>query len=413
MVSPLDVAACRACFPALERLQAGRPVVYADGPAGSQVPVSVAEAVTGYLLRHNANHDGMFATSRESDALIAAAHRASAELLGATDPDEVVFGANMTTLCLALSRALARTWNRGDEVVVTRIDHDANVTPWVRAAEDAGAVVRFVDIHPGDCTLNLDDLKRKLGPRTQLVAVACASNAVGTLNPLPEIVAAAHGVGALVCLDAVHFAPHALMDVADWDADFVLCSAYKFFGPHVGLLWGRRTLLEDLKPYKVRPASNDLPGRWMTGTQNHEGLAGLLAAIDYLASLSGADSAQPRRERLAASFAAIVEHERQLATRFLEGVAPLAQWKVWGITDKPRRAERVPTFALTHEHLRPRDAAAQLADQGIFTWHGNFYAIELTETLGLEPHGLLRIGFLHYNTLAEVDRVVAALAELR
>jgi cysteine desulfurase family protein (TIGR01976 family) len=256
----LDIAHVRRQFPALAREVDGQPLVYFDGPAGSQTPVAVAAAVSGYLLRTNANHGGVFLTSRESDALAEVAHRAVADFVGGNDPHEVVFGANMTTLTFALSRALARTWKPGDEVLVTQLDHDANITPWVLAARDAGANVRHVAFQSDHCSLDLDDFRKKLTSRTRLAAIGCASNAVGTINPVRELVRLAHDAGALVFLDAVHYAPHGLLDVKGWDCDFLACSAYKFFGPHVGILWGRRSLLDQLEAFKVRPASDELPG---------------------------------------------------------------------------------------------------------------------------------------------------------
>ena len=410
----LDVAWCRRQFPALARQSGGRPVVYFDGPAGSQVPERVIGAVAGYLAHTNANHGGVFATSLQSDRLLEEAHRGVADLLGTADPETVVFGPNMTSLTFALSRALARTWRPGDEVVVCRLDHDANVTPWVLAARDAGAAVRHVEIRAGDCTLDTDDLAAKLSPRTKLVAAACASTAVGTVNPIRKIVRLAHDAGALVFLDAVHYAPHALMDVTAWDCDFLVCSAYKFFGPHVGVLWGRRELLEELPAYKVRPAPEAIPGRWMTGTQNHEGIAGTLAAVEYLADLgrTTAPEAAGRRAALAAAYWAIGAYERDLAGGLLAGLAELAEVRVWGITEPARSAERVPTVAITHRRLGPEALAEHLAARGIFTWHGNFYALPLSEALGLEPEGMVRIGLLHYNTAEEVERLLEALAEL-
>jgi cysteine desulfurase family protein (TIGR01976 family) len=413
----LDLAAIRRQFPALDRAHGDRPVVYLDGPAGSQVPQRVIDAIGRYLGTMNANHGGLFATSRQSDAMLEEAHAAVADLLGASDPHEVAFGANMTTLTFALSRALAREWGQGDEVLVTRSDHDANVTPWVLAARDAGATVRHVEIRRDDCTLDLDDLRRKLSPRTRLVAVGCASNASGTIHPVGDIVRLAHDAGAEVFLDAVHYAPHLAIDVLAWGCDFLACSAYKFFGPHVGILWGRRERLSALPAYKLRPASDDLPGRWMTGTQNHEGIAGVLAAVEYLESLGRANSDRTdhslsRRQALLAAYDRIALHERAIGQRMLAGLNSLQRVRLWGIADPRRSAERVPTFAITHERLRPHDLASSLAERGIFTWHGNFYALPLTEALGLEPDGLLRIGLLHYNTADEVDRLLAELAEL-
>jgi cysteine desulfurase family protein (TIGR01976 family) len=409
---------CRRQFPALKRRIDGRPAAYLDGPAGSQVPVRVAEAVSRYLLETNANHGGRFATSRQSDALLAEAHRAVADLLGTRDPGATIFGANMTSLVFAFSRALARTWQPDDEIIVTRLDHDANVRPWVLAARDAGARVHRVPLVPEDGTLDLEHLYGLLNERTRLVAVGCASNALGTINPVGEICRRARDCGARVFLDAVHFAPHAAIDVEAWGCDFLACSAYKFFGPHVGILWGRRESLERLEPYKVRPAADTLPDAWMTGTQNHEGIAGVLAAIEYLADLGRhgpLPSATPpsgRREALLAAFDAIVPYERQLCRQLLDGLARLPQVRVWGIADAHRGHERVPTVSITHQRHTSTAVVDHLAARGIFAWHGNFYALELTESLGLEPEGLVRLGLLHYNTAEEVERVVATLAEL-
>ena len=421
MTQALDVEAGRREFPALARQATGQPAVFLDGPAGSQVPRRVIEAMADYLAHHNANHGGLFATSVESDAMLDAVHQAAATFMGADDPDCTVFGANMTSLTFALSRALARTWQPGDEVLVTRLDHDANVTPWILAARDAGATVRHVEINLDDCTLDLDDLRNKLSPRTKLVAIGAASNAVGTINPVAEICGLAREVGALSYVDAVHLAPHALPDVAAWRCDFAVCSAYKFFGPHLGLLWGRRELLESLPAYKVRPAPESLPGRWMTGTQNHEAIAGLGAAIDYLSELGDAVSSPasdaPRsrrstRDRLRAAYEAIVSYERPLSARLIAGLREIDDVRVLGITDPARFTERVSTVSITHRRHAPRVVARRLGERGIFVWHGNFYALEVSTALGLEPQGMVRIGLLHYNTAGEVDRLLAALAEL-
>jgi cysteine desulfurase family protein (TIGR01976 family) len=424
MTSKLNVEALRREFPALSREVAGRPAVFFDGPAGSQAPQRVIDAISDYLANRNANHGGLFATSVESDAMLDDVHRAAAALFGARDAECTIFGANMTSLTFALSRALARTRQPGDEVLVTRLDHDANVTPWVLAARDAGATVKHVEINRDDCTLDLDDLRSKLSPRTKLVAVGAASNAVGTVNPVAEVCKLAHEAGALSFVDAVHFAPHALPDVEAWGCDFAACSAYKFFGPHLGLLWGRRELLESLPAYKVRPASDDLPGRWMTGTQSHEAIAGLGAAIDYLCELgdaagkdqnsgAGHTARKPSiRARLVAAYDAITAYERPLGAKLLSGLREVADVRVLGITDPARLAERVPTVSITHRRLSPQAVAQRLADRGIFVWHGNFYALEVSTALGLEPQGMVRIGLLHYNTPEEVDRLIGALAEL-
>jgi cysteine desulfurase family protein (TIGR01976 family) len=404
-----DVDACRVQFPGLAREVNGRPAVFLDGPAGSQVPRRVADAVSRYLLHANANTGGPFPTSRETDELLAAAHRAAAALFGAADPAEVAFGQNMTSLTFALSRALGAGWGPGDDVVVTRLDHDANVTPWVRAARDAGATVRFVGIRSEDCTLRLDELEAALSPRTRLVAVGAASNAVGTVNPVCRIAELAHAAGARVFVDAVHYAPHLLMDVADWGCDFAACSAYKFFWPHVGLLWGRRHLLEELPAYAVRPAAGAVPGRWMTGTQSHEGIAGTLAALDYLAGLGGGGD---RRAALGAAYAAIAAYERDLGGRLLRGLRDIRGVRGWGITDQARLAERVPTVAVTLDRLPAPAVADELGRRGLFAWAGHFYAVEVVAALGLAPAGVVRLGLLHYNTAAEVDRVLAELATL-
>jgi cysteine desulfurase family protein (TIGR01976 family) len=416
--SAFDVQALRQQFPALLRQRDGQVPVFLDGPGGTQVPRRVIDAMADYLTRCNANHGGCFATSRESDEVLQAAHKAVADLLNAPSPDEVVFGANMTTLTMHLSRSFARTLRTGDEVLVTRLDHDANVSPWVLAARDAGATVRRVDIDPADCTLDVEDFHRQLGPRTRLVALTCASNAVGTLNNVTLLTRWAHAAGALVYLDAVHYAPHGPIDVRAWDCDFLACSAYKFFGPHVGVLWGRRELLEKLPAYKVRPAADSLPDRWMTGTQNHEGLAGVVAAVEYLAELGthhpehadGFPRLVGRRLHLHAGLAAIREYEAGLADRLLAGLEQRPRYRVWGVTDRARLAERVPTVALTCRDRTPQEVAEHLAARHVYAWSGNVYAIEVTERLGLEDQGgIVRLGLVHYNTADEVDRTLEAL----
>ncbi len=403
----------RGQFPALSRIHSGKPIAFFDGPAGTQVPQCVIDAISHYLSNCNANHGGLFATSIESDALLDEVHSAAADFLGAADPKSVFFGANMTSLTFALSRALARTWKSGDEVIVTRLDHDANVRPWVFAARDAGAEIKFAPINKLDCTLDLPALKSLLTNKTRLVAVGAASNSVGTINPLREIADAAHAVGALMFVDAVHYAPHGRIDVAAWGCDFLACSAYKFFGPHIGIMWGRLELLLDIEPYKLRPAPNELPGRWMTGTQNHECLAGVLAAINYVASLGMENSkvTPTRRDRLDDAFKQVVTYETSLAKQFIEGAARIPSLTLYGITDLDKLSHRVPTFSLRVKGISSTALAKRLADQGIFTWHGNYYALELSEQLGMEPDGMVRVGMVHYNTPAEVDRLLQALAD--
>lgn len=400
-------------FPALARRVNGRPAVFLDGPAGSQVPQCVIDAMTRYLTEINANLGGSFVTSRESGALVDAARRGMADFLGCPEPALVSFGANMTTLTLALARALACTWKPGDEIVVNLLEHDANFTPWTQAAQDAGATVRTVGIRPEDCTLDLDELFSTFNERTRFVAIGAASNAVGTINPVTRIVESAHAVGARVFVDAVHYAPHALIDVTAWGCDYLACSPYKFFGPHMGVLYGKREAMTSPPAYKLRPCSDELPWRWELGTLNHEGIAGTLAAVDYLASLGRSGTAEPaRRDALRSAFESIVAHERALAARLLEGLAGLDAIRVWGISDLDRLAERVPTVSLTHARLTPAEVAEALGRQGIFVWHGNYYSLPVTEALGLEPEGMVRIGILHYNTAAEVDRVLEALGRL-
>jgi cysteine desulfurase family protein (TIGR01976 family) len=417
-----DVQALRRQFPALNTPRDGVLPIFLDGPGGTQVPQRVVDAIVHYLTHCNANHGGVFATSQESDRILDDAHAAAADLLNAPSPDEIAFGANMTSLTLHLSRALGKTLKPGDEVIVTRLDHDANVSPWVLAARDAGATVRLIDIRPADCTLDLDDLRRQVGPRTRLVAIACASNAVGTVNDVPGIVKLAHGVGARVFVDAVHYAPHGPIDVQAWDCDFLACSAYKFFGPHVGILWGKRALLEELPAYKLRPAPDSLPGRWMTGTQNHEGLAGVAAAVEYLAGIGAIcpehHAAFPgmagRRRHVHAGLAAIREYESRLGGKLLAALVERPSFKVLGITDPARLAERVPTISVTHAQRSPRELAEHLAKRHIYAWNGNMYALNLSERLGLEGRGgFLRLGVIHYNTDEEITRLIKALDEVR
>jgi cysteine desulfurase family protein (TIGR01976 family) len=409
----VDLSHVRSAFPALAREQDGRPVVFVDAPGGSHVPEAVIEAIAGYLRSSNANTHGAFATSEETDGVIADAHRAAADLLHA-DPDEVVFGPNSTTLLLAFSRSVARTLAPGDEVVVTRFDHDANVRPWILAAEDAGATVRWADLHKEDVTLDVRSLVAVLSERTKVAAFSLASNAVGSITPAADLVRLIRGRSpeALVCVDGVHLAQHRSVDVRAIGADVAVCSPYKVFGPHLGVLFGRRELLTALRPYKLRPASEESPSRWETGTQNHEGFAGFVAAMDYLAGLTGAGG--PRRQQVAAAFReAIVPWEAELSRRFLEGLATLPHVRLFGIADPAMVDMRTPTFAVRVGDQHPLDTAKALAERGIYVWDGHYYAIELMERLGLlETGGAVRIGFCHYNTPAEVDRVLETLASL-
>jgi len=410
------LAHIRSQFPALRREVNGQPAVYFDGPAGTQCPQRVIDRVADYLAGTNSNHGGLFAVSQESDRLLDEAHAAAADLLGASDPAETVFGANMTTLTFALSRAVSRGWQVGDEVIVTQLDHDANVSPWTLAARDRGATVRTAPMNTTDGTLATAALRELINDRTRLVAVGLASNSTGSINPVKEITQWAHDAGALVYADAVHFAPHALIDLADLGCDFLACSAYKFFGPHVGIVWGRRRLLEKIDAYKVRPAPDDIPGRWMTGTQNHEGIAGAAEAIHYLADLGrcvAADESLSRRAALEAAYAAISSYESELIWRLIEALKGIPAVKVWGITDRARASERLPTISITHAAVTSTELAKRLAAEGIFTWNGHYYAVGVTEALGLEPEGMVRIGLAHYNTAEEVDRLVEVLCGVR
>jgi cysteine desulfurase family protein (TIGR01976 family) len=407
-----DIAGVRARFPSLARELDGRPAAFLDAPGGSQVPDAVIDAMAAYLRQSNANVHGAFDTSRETDALVDEAHRAAADLLNA-DPDEVIFGPNATTLLLSISRSVARTLGPGDEVVVTRLDHDANVRPWVLAARDAGASVRWVDINDEDVILDRSSFEASLNERTKVVAFTLASNAVGTIPPATELIRIVReNADAIVVCDGVHLAQHRRVDVREIGADIVTCSPYKIFGPHLGILFGRRELLEKLEPYKVRPASDALPYAFETGTQNHEAFAGWVAAVDYLAQVGGSTSI--RRDALAASFNdAIGPWERELATRFLQGIASMRHVRLYGIADVDRLDERTPTFAVRVGDRNPFETAKLLADRGIFVWDGHYYALELMERLALQDTGgAVRIGFCHYNTPAEVDRTLEELAEL-
>jgi len=398
-------------FPALGRQINGRPAVFLDGPAGSQVPRSVSNAVTDYLLNTNANRGAPFATAVESDAVLDHAHEVLADFFGAPDPQEVCFGANMTTITFQVSRALSRRWQPGDEIVVCRGDHDGNYSPWVLAAEDAGVTIRHIELNPDDWSIDLNSLDAVLSDKTRLVAAGLAGNATGNINPVAEIARRAHAAGALVYVDAVHFAPHGRIDVQTLDCDFLVCSAYKFFGPHVGILWGRRHLLEEFRPYKLRPAPNTLPGRWMTGTQCHEGIAGAAAAVEYLASLGQPQEnaeESTRSTQLDSAFRQIVTYEQSLSEQLLHGLTGIPGVRVHGIQDFNQLEERVPTMSLTCPDTTPEHLAGRLADEGIFTWAGNHYAQPFTEAAGLEPNGTLRIGALHYTTSDEIDRVVDA-----
>lgn len=408
----LDSNWVRAQFPSLQTQVNGQPAAFLDGPAGTQVPTQVMHAIQNYLMSANANTGGAFLTSHRSDEMIANTRAAMADFYHC-DKDEVVFGQNMTTITLGISRAIARELKPGDEILLTTLDHDANFSPW-KALEEKGIVIRQVDVREADCTLDLEDLKRKLNEKTKVVAVGHASNAVGTINPVGEITKLAHAAGALVYVDAVHYAPHGLIDVKSLDCDFLVCSPYKFFGPHMGTLFGKREHLQHFRPYKVRPCTEEVPGRWESGTQVHELIAGIGAAVEYLAELGrhSDPSAKTRREALASAYRTTVAYETRLVWRLIDGLQAIPGMRIYGITDPQRSAERCSTLSLRIGNHHPTAIATYLGERGIFTWDGNYYALNLSERLGVESQGgMLRIGLVHYNTMEEVERLLAALRE--
>jgi cysteine desulfurase family protein (TIGR01976 family) len=412
VTAALDVQWVRAQFPSLAQTVNGHPAAFLDGPGGTQVPQRVVDAIADYLRRDNANTGGAYATSRRTDTMIAGARAALADFLHC-GADEVVFGPNMTTLTFAISRAIGRELGPGDEVVVTRLDHDANVSPWL-ALEEKGVTIRWAEINDEDCTLDMADLARKINPKTKLVAAGYASNAVGTINPVKEIVRLAHAAGALAYIDAVHYGPHGLIDVAALDCDFLACSTYKFFGPHIAVLFGKREHLKRLPPYKVRPNTNAIPNCWEWGTLNHECIAGITACVEYLAEIGrrARPEVATRRAAIEAAYEAIHQHERGLMERMIAGLVRIPGLRIFGITDSARFDERCATLAVRIEGHTPLELATKLGDRGFFTWDGNYYALNLTEHLDVEKSGgFLRIGLVHYNTEEEVDRLLAALGE--
>ena len=413
----LDIHYVRSQFPSLAQTVNGHPAVFLDGPGGTQVPQHVIDAISDYLRRNNANTCGAYATSRNTDAMLADARAAMADFLHCA-ADEIVFGPNMTTLTFAMSRAIGRDLAPGDEILVTRLDHDANVSPWL-ALEEKGVTIRWAEIHEENCTLDLADLASKINERTKLVAVGYASNAVGTINPVKEIIRLAHAAGALAYVDAVHYGPHGLIDVAGLDCDFLVCSTYKFFGPHMGALFGKRKHLQRLRPYKVRPLTDAVPNRWEWGTLNHECIAGITACVEYLADLGrrAHPEAATRRAAIVAAFEAIHHYEHGLMERLIAGLRQIPKVNIYGITDPARFEERCPTLALRVVNQTPDQTplalATKLGDRGFFTWDGNYYALNLTEQLNVEQAGgFLRIGLVHYNTMEEVEQLLGALREI-
>ncbi len=420
----IDTARVRSHFPALDPAHhGGTAPVYFDNPAGTQIASESLAGINEYLIKRNANHDGAFRTSRESDAMVAETRGAVADFLGASRPEEISFGQNMTSLTLHVSRSLARELSAGDEVVVTRLDHDANVSPWLLAARDRDCVVRWVDFDPADCTWNAESLARVVTRRTKLVAVGYASNATGTVNPVADAARIAHEAGALCFVDAVHYAPHGPIDVAAVGCDLLVCSAYKFFGPHTGILWGRYDLMDRLSAYKVRPASDTPPHKWETGTQSFECIAGVRGALEYLEWVGRAFGDAPadrradlpadRRAALRAAMGVVRDCEMELSRSIREGLLSIPGLSIKGIVDPDRMGSRVPTYSFTLYGRHPRSICQALDAAGILAWDGNYYALEVTRRLGLEGSGgMVRVGAVHYNTPAEVEMLIAALRRI-
>jgi cysteine desulfurase family protein (TIGR01976 family) len=409
----LDISWVRSQFPSLSRTVNGQPAVFLDGPGGTQVPQRVIDAISDYLKRNNANTGGAYATSRNTEEMIAGGRSAMADFLGC-DPEEIVFGPNMTTLTYDMSRSIGRELQPGDEILLTQMDHDANISPWAALAEQ-GVNIRMVDIHPEDCTLDMEDFARKVSKKTKLVAAGMACNAVGTVNDAKEIVRLAHENNAMAYIDAVHYAPHRPIDVRALDCDFLVCSTYKFFGPHMGVLYGKREHLQKLQPYKLRANTNAIPNRWEWGTLNHECIAGIAACVEYLAELGRhvGDPVSSRRDAILTAFAAIHNYEHVLMEKMIRGLLAIPGLKLYGITDPKRFGERCPTMALRIHGYTPLQLATKLGERGFFTWDGNYYALNLTERLDVEKDGgFLRLGLAHYNTVEEVERLLTALREI-
>jgi len=406
-----DLNLIRQQFPALDR-----PAIFLDNPAGTQIAQHSLNRINRYLLEHNANHEGQFETSRRSDEVLHEAHAAMADFLNAARPEEIIFGNNMTTLTLHMSRSLARNLQVGDNILVTRLDHDANIAPWMLIAEDKGCNLLWVDIDVEDGTLDVEDFARALEKKPKIAAFGYASNLLGTVNPVKKLTKMAHDAGALVYIDAVQYAPHGPIDVQDIGCDFLACSSYKFFGPHAGALYGRYDLLNELKAYKVRPASNELPYKFETGTQNHEGIAGVLGALEYLQWLGmqfGADQESAwseagfsgRKLELKKGMSAMRAYESELSKALIEIVESVPGTRIYGVTDMDRLAERVPTVSFTVEGKDPEQLANAIGKENIYVWNGHNYALAIVERLGLlDAGGMIRVGPVHYNTLEELEK---------
>ena len=397
----------RSHFPAMERRHNGHPAAYLDGPGGTQVPRVVVDRMVEYLLHHNANTHWNYPTSAETDALIQDARGALADFVNGA-ADEISFGANMTTITFHVARALGRGWDETDEVVITELDHHANVAPWRALERERGVNIRLVRMRPEDGSLDMEDLERSIGRRTRLVAIGAASNALGTMVDIPRVARLARARGALLFVDAVHYAPHVLPDVRELDCDFLACSAYKFYGPHIGVLWARRDLIERLDVPKLEPAPEAAPERLETGTQNHEGIVGAAAAVDYLASLAR-ESGASRRQALQTSFRALHERGAELLEQLWEGLGTIRGVTRYGL---PPRAARSATMSFRVAGKGSDEVAGALANRGLFVSHGDFYAATIMERLGVGPDGVVRVGCSVYTTRGEIDRVVRAVAEL-
>jgi cysteine desulfurase family protein (TIGR01976 family) len=415
----LNLDVIRQQFPSLNRN-----AIFLDNPGGTQVAKQSIDRITKYLIENNANHGGVFATSIASDEVLDEAHRAMADFYNASSADEIVFGNNMTTITLHISRSISRDWKEGDEIVLTRLDHDANVTPWVLAAQDKGVKVNWVDFDVEDGTLKLDDLQKALERKPKLVAVGYASNSLGTVNPVEKIIKMVHDAGSLVYVDAVQYAVHGAIDVQKLDADFLVSSSYKYFGPHAGILYGKRELLEKLVAYKVRPATNELPGKFETGTQNHEGIAGILGAIEYFEWLGkefGGEYANElkqqgysgRRLTLKQAMSAIHAYEFELSRAVFSVLEAVPNLHIYGNTDLRRLDERIATFSFRIGDMNPQTVAEKLAAENIYVWNGNYYAINVSERLGVEEKGgMVRVGPVHYNTVDEINRLGEVLKKI-
>lgn len=410
-----DVEKYRKLFPAL---QVAKPPIFLDAVGGTQVPQSVVDAVTDHLITKNGNKGGVFPTSVKTDEMLEETRKIVAEFINAPDSNEIIFGPNFTTLTFNMSRSLARTWNKGDEIILSRLDHDANVSPWLLAAEDAGVVVRYMDIDDTTCQIKLDEYQKMLSEKTKLVAFCAASSSVGTKTEVKKIAQMAHSVGAIVYVDAVAYAPHDSIDVQEWEADFVGFSTYKFFGPHVGLLWGKRKYLEALPAYKIRPAPNTIPSKWMNGAQSFEIITGAKAAIEYLAYIGKENPSYQqlypkfsgRQLDTHAGMAAIAEYESSLTWKFINEIKKRPRFTLWGISDEKDKAQRVPTIAISLGNEQSDKIAKYLAENNIYIWSRSVYSISLSERLGLEQTGgFIRVGFVHYNTFEEVDTLLEKL----